>query len=452
MTNNELLEIIKVAEESKVNHDTLRRLLKILENSEGRVGKLKYLKKLLKEKNINEDGLLSIFERVYAGKNVSWESIVTLNNHLLLKNHIMNTEYTKEELNKVTDMLDHLLKKEEDGRKDRIYIRELRNLKLKESPLEEYDFLNTIYISFYNCELINSSDLFSYLLNEMRPLEERKQAFRLLKSNVLAIYREVKIEKMEEKAKKILETYDLYGFEFANTYATLITCILDMDVPKIEEEEERKVYYALYRIMIWIDADKRFLSSYYYHYLINTAIPASEREVIAIFLSEKELILKDKLVKILIEIYREKGLDILKQVKYALLNNGIRTNPLSKKFLFEERDLETLKLARKVLKENGVRKRKDDLARLGELKTKEEKIQFLHHLKAKYTHEIDPAKEKEEKERKRTEAEIKLNTDYTRFVNKKIGLSTLKESLDALTSYDIELTRIRRKTDDGRKI
>ena len=452
MTNKELLEIMELAEENKVNHDTLRRLLKILENSEGRIGKLKYLRKLLKEETINDINLLSIFERVYAGKNTSWASIMALNNHVLLKNHIMNTDYTKEELSKVAEVVEQLLTKEVDGMKDKIYIRELKNLRLKGAPLVEYDFLNEIYIGLYNCELINSNWLFSYLLNAFKPLEERKKTFRLLKANMLSVYPEVKINNMESKARKILETYELYGYDFANTYATLIICTLDIDVPQIADEENIRVYHTLFHTMIRIDAKKQFLYSYYYRYLTDVSISAEEREIIAIFLTEKELLLKDKIIKILIDIYREKGLEVMKQAKYALLNNGIRTNPLSKEFILQESDPEILRLARKVLRENEVRKDKVSLTRLNELTTKEEKEHFLKSLKEKYIHEIDLEKKRAEEERQRKIIEAKLNTEYTLFINKKMGLSALKKSLRALSGYDMELTRIRRNKEDGRKI
>ena len=83
---------------------------------------------------------------------------------------------------------------------------------------------------------------------------------------------------------------------------------------------------------------------------------------------------------------------------------------------------------------------------------KEEKEHFLKSLKEKYIHEIDLEKKRAEEERQRKIIEAKLNTEYTLFINKKMGLSALKKSLRALSSYDMELTRIRRNKEDGRKI
>ena len=117
--------------------------------------------------------------------------------------------------------------------------------------------------------------------------------------------------------------------------------------------------------------------------------------------------------------------------------------------MLNETDLKVVKLARKVFRNNRVRKDTENLCILCDLKTSEEKIEFLSFLENKYQDDIEM---KRSKERERKEKEIALLKAYKDFFNKKIGLEKLEESLEKAQELEFNIIRIRGKRNERREI
>ena len=189
-----------------------------------------------------------------------------------------------------------------------------------------------------------------------------------------------------------------------------------------------------------------FKNSKFYKLATNEEVAPEKRLEFITIICSKNLVLKDELVEELWEIYEEKESDILIELKFAFLNKDIRTNRLCKSFLLNETDLKVLKLARRVFRNNRVRKDKKNLRILCDLKTSEEKTTFLCFLENKYQDDIEV---KRSKERERKEKEQALLKAYQAFLNNKVGLAKLEESLNSSEDLTINLTR-RNKNYEGR--
>ncbi len=450
MTNKELLELIKTAKENTVNVDTLRRLLKIAEQ-DGVISdkKVKLIKELLKEE-INDLELLNIFGKS-CQKRISGTCYFALNNHTLIKSYLNEEDFKKDEWKAILEFVSTL---PENIVTDSIYIKWLKYIQKQKNPLlEELTFFHKVFKESIDTPFIYYNWYFKILLDQNKPLKNRMSISTLLKQNILDMIKaDVKMDDVEKKARKIIKCFELYGYIIANFYATIITCITDLEVPLIESDNEVEVYKALYPIMCHVCMDdnlgKNFQNSYYYKLAINKAINPEKRLDFITIICSRNLVLKDDLVKILWNVYEEKGSDFLIELKFAFLNQGIRTNILCKIFLINEPDLQVLKLARQVFKNNRVRKDTENLCILCDLKRSEEKLEFLSFLKNKYQDDTERKKKEEQEKEEKMQDLLKV---YQCFLNKKIGLEKLEENLKNTQELDIDIVRVR-KGNNGREI
>ena len=96
MTNKELLEIIKLAKEHHVNANTLRRILRLMEqDGEIKENRISQIKILLQEEQINNSMLLTILEKSYQKRTLNWDLICTLNKHIKIRSYVMDQDYEK---------------------------------------------------------------------------------------------------------------------------------------------------------------------------------------------------------------------------------------------------------------------------------------------------------------------------------------------------------------------
>lgn len=452
MTNKELLEIIKTARETSVNVDTLRRILKIVEqDGEISTKKVSQIKELLQKEEINDIELLNILEKAYQ-KRMSWNFFLCLNNHPLIKSYLNKMNFNKEEWKMILEFVSKL---PENIVIDSLYIKWLRFIYEQEYPkLEELQFFHKVFWESINTPLIHYNWYFKYLLDRNMPLKSRNNILNLLKQNIINMLKEnVEIKNIEAKSKKIIKCFELYGHGLTSLYATIITCTIDMDIPLIENDLEMDIYKSLYMRMCYVctndNLEKNFINSYYYKLATDKGITPEKRLEFIKIIGSKTLVLKDELVKELWKIYEKRGKEVLIELKFAFLNNGIRTNILCKEFLLNETDLKVVKLARKVFRNNRVRKDTENLCILCDLKTSEEKIEFLSFLENKYQDDIE-MKINEERERK--EKEVALLKAYKDFFNKKIGLEKLEESLEKAQELEFNIVRIRGKRNERREI
>ena len=449
MTNKELLEIIKLAKENSVNVDTLRRVLKIVEqDGEVSTKKVTQMKKLFQQGNINDDELLNILEKAYQ-KRLSWNFFLVLNNHPLIKSYLNKTDFSKEEWKIILEFVSVL---PVDIVIDSLYIKWLRYT-CEEGILEldELQFFHRVFKGSLNTPLVHSNWYFEYFLDKSKPLNNRSNALALLERNIFNIAREIIISETEAKTRKIVKCYELYGNQFANLYATIITCVVDINVPKLQNDKEMDIYKILYTIMCHINDNLgiNFINSSFYKLVTNKEKSPEKRLEFITIVGNKNLVLKDGLINTLWKIYEEKGEKFLIELTFAFLNNGIRTNILCKEFLLNEPDLNILKQARRVFRNNRVRKDAENLCILSDLKISEEKRELLFFLENKYQDDLEL---EEINEKRRIEEEQALLKAYQDFFNKKIGLEKLEQSLEKSEDLDISMVRVRIKKNDGRKI
>ena len=448
MTNKELLEIIKLAKENSVNVDTLRRVLKIVEqDGEVSTKKVTQMKKLFQQGNINDDELLNILEKAYQ-KRLSWNFFLVLNNHPLIKSYLNKMDFSKEEWKIILEFVSVL---PVDIVIDSLYIKWLRFLCEQEYQIDELQFFHRVFKGSLNTPLVHSNWYFEYFLDKSKPLNNRSNALALLERNIFNIAREIIISETEAKTRKIVKCYELYGNQFANLYATIITCVVDINVPKLQNDKEMDIYKILYTIMCHINDNLgiNFINSSFYKLVTNKEKSPEKRLEFITIVGNKNLVLKDGLINTLWKIYEEKGEKFLIELTFAFLNNGIRTNILCKEFLLNEPDLNILKQARRVFRNNRVRKDAENLCILSDLKISEEKRELLFFLENKYQDDLEL---EEINEKRRIEEEQALLKAYQDFFNKKIGLEKLEQSLEKSEDLDISMVRVRIKKNDGRKI
>lgn len=451
MTNKELLEIITIAKENHISETTLRRLITILEqNDEVNKKQTAYLKTLLKDPDIQDETLLDIWEKSYYKRNVSWETVKALQNHPLIKSFFSSEEFSKEEWKLLLEQIKKLPK---DTVTDSIYIKWLRYLKSESENIKELAFFNQVFKDTLNSELLYMNWYFKYLLNTKIPLKNRENIFNIIKQNILnMLAQNIEIANVNEKAQKIVKCYEQYGYILTSSYATIITCVIDIDIPVIESEIEKNLYIELYKIFSYIsmkeNTEANFLHSIYYKILTNSDIPADRRLEFIKIVTSKRIILKDQIVANLWKVYEKLGFESLTIVYYAFLNNGIKKNQLCKEFFLEEEDAEVLNLAKRVLKKNRIRKDALNLQILQSLISPEEKIDFLNYLDSKYP---DDTEEQEKKEMEITEKTDNLLDTYTAFLEENVGFEDLIQKLDETKNLNINMIRVRVK-DNGRKI
>ena len=448
MTNKELLEIIKLAKENSVNVDTLRRVLKIVEqDGEISTKKVTQMKKLFQQGNINDDELLNILEKAYQ-KRLSWNFFLVLNNHPLIKSYLNKMDFRKQEWAIILEFVSIL---PVDIVIDSLYIKWLRFLCEQEYQIDELQFFHKVFKASLNTPLVHSNWYFEYFLDKSKPLNNRSNALALLERNIFNIAREIIISETEAKTRKIVKCYELYGNQFADLYATIITCVVDINVPKLQNDKEMDIYKILYTIMCHINDNLgiNFINSSFYKLVTNKEKSPEKRLEFITIVGNKNLVLKDGLINTLWKIYEEKGEKFLIELTFAFLNNGIRTNILCKEFLLNEPDLNILKQARRVFRNNRVRKDAENLCILSDLKISEEKRELLFFLENKYQDDLEL---EEINEKRRIEEEQALLKAYQDFFNKKIGLEKLEQSLEKSEDLDIRMVRVRIKKNDGRKI
>ena len=448
MTNKELLEIIKLAKENSVNVDTLRRILKTVEqDGEVSTKKVTQMKKLFQQGNINDDELLNVLEKAYQ-KRLSWNFFLVLNNHPLIKSYLNKMDFRKQEWAIILEFVSVL---PVDIVIDSLYIKWLRFLYEQEYQIDELQFFHKVFKASINTPLIHSNWYFKYLLDKNKSLKNREEIMSIFSRNIFNMAQDTIILEMGAKAKKIIKCYELYGNQFADLYATIITCVVDIDVPKLQNDKEMDIYKILYTIMCHINDNLgiNFINSSFYKLVTNKEKSPEKRLEFITIVGNKNLVLKDGLINTLWKIYEEKGKKFLIELTFAFLNNGIRTNILCKEFLLNEPDLNILKQARRVFRNNRVRKDAENLCILSDLKISEEKRELLFFLENKYQDDLEL---EEINEKRRIEEEQALLKAYQDFFNKKIGLEKLEQSLEKSEDLDISMVRVRIKKNDGRKI
>ena len=453
MTNKELLELITIAKENNVNNETIRELLKLAEQ-DGKIAprKVKLIKELLQNEDINDPILWTIFKKAYQ-KHLAWHYLSELNNHLLIKGYLLDEDYSKEEWEEI---LKFVCKLPHNIVTDSIYVKWLRYVysKNEKTELSELSFFHRVLKNSLSNNMLYSNWYFTCLLDQTKPLSIRYDLLTIIEENVFYILEEnISMIEMEYIMKKIVKCYELYESPLTGLYATVLVCKGDMAIPVIEAKEEYEIYILLYKMMCRGFINEKilinFTTSLYYKIATNPKIPAHKRLEFIKSLTEEELVLKDKIVFMLWQVYDLDGLKKMKLLKYALLNKGIRTNPLCRKFLMNEKDEEVLSLAITVLKNNRIRKDQEGLNLLHTLEKREDKIRCLHTLEAKYP---DNTAAKVRKEQERMRKEQNLLQAYNDFLSKKSGLGKLITRLEESENLDINLIRERKKKNDGRKI
>lgn len=447
MTNNELLELINKAIKYNVNVKTLRKLLKLVEK-DGKISynKIKSLEILLTKAEINDPVLLNILNKLYNKKLINWSLISNLNNHMLIKKYLNNANYDREYLKII---LEHVSLLPVSDLIDKEYIEYLKWLVICEASKEEFEFFHKVFKEAQDTSLVWSDYYFNYFMSSRIPIEKRKLAFDLLKTNVFSMLKNnVLISNLERLVKKIIKAYELYGYNFANLFATINVCFLDIKLPEINNDDELSLYTTLYENICLLDGriGINIFRSLYYNIATYKKASIDKRLEFIRNLREKELLLKDKIILILWEKYSLYGLKYMNALKYAFSNNGIRTNPLCYQFLINLNSLDVLLDSIKTLKNNRIRKDKEGLTRLINAKTNEEIKTILAELNSKY-----PYVNQEEKAREREKLEMKsleLNEMYNKFMNERIGLKSLKESLESTDEKNIELVRLRKKSNE----
>lgn len=437
MTNKELLEIIKLAKEHHVNVNTLRRILRLMEqDGEIKENRISQIKILLQEEQINNSMLLTILEKSYQKRTLNWDLICTLNKHIKIRSYVMDQDYEKEKWKIILKTVS-LFPEEETL--DNIYIKWLKKVDENNTSLEEFTFFHKIFTSALGTDFIFTDWYFTYFLDKGEPLENRLASFSLINQNILNMLKSsTQIENYMKKAQKILEAYEKLDLQVANLYATIITCIIDMDIPSISPKEQ-EVYEVLLKNMCLSCSDKasgmRFLNSKYYDLATKKEVNPKWRLLFIKNVYEKEIIFEDAWIEKLWELGKIEGLAPMLALKQILLKAEEHDLSLWKPFLFHETNPEVLNAASLVLRKRKLRQDKESLMHLTHLKTSKEKLAFLRDLDELYP-----------KDEEKLIANI--NETYDAFLNSKIGLTKLQELLEESTGINTDVVRVRRKENE----
>ena len=264
MTNKELLKILELAQANNIKESTLRILLNVLESKEEiKKEQLIQLKSLLTESDINDEILLKILEKSYHYKNTNWNFIKKLNSHPAIKEYLSHQDFFKDVWKNILEFVSKL---PQVPVLDSVYIKWLKYIQNESEnlTLSELKWFHKIMKESISSPLSHSNWYFTYLLDPKR--EHREEIFNLLKQNIFNMLSEgVNIDQVEIKAQKIVECYQLYGYTLASTYATIIACIIDLDIPLIENDLEKKIYLGLYNVILCLpdSTASNFLNSLY---------------------------------------------------------------------------------------------------------------------------------------------------------------------------------------------
>lgn len=449
MTNKELLKILELAQANNIKEGTLRILLNVLESKEEiKKEQLIQLKFLLKESDINDEILLKILEKSCHYNNTNWNFIKKLNSHPAIKEYLSHQDFFKDVWRNILEFVSKL---PQSPVLDSVYIKWLKYIQNESEnlTLSELKWFHKIMKESISSPLSHSNWYFTYLLDPKK--EHREEIFNLLKQNIFNMLSEgVNIDQVEIKAQKIVECYQLYGYTLASKYATIIACIIDLDIPLIENDLEKKIYLGLYNVILCLpdSTASNFLNSLYYKLVIDKSIHPLKRLLFMQNLGDtiaQKLLLKDDIIAILWQIYEKEDQKAMEILKYAFSNNGIRHNALCRTFLKNETNKQVLELARQVFLINRVRQDTASLQILNFLKTSEEKIEFLHSLDEKYPDNTEKQRAKNKQKEEQTQ---KLLETYTSFLEKNVDLKQLTNVLNASDNLDINLTRIRRKRNE----
>lgn len=451
MTNQELLEIIKLANKKKIKEETLKKLFSLVEQDGGiKTSTVKRLKSLflsskISTHQIEDPQLFIILEEVKRTKEFIWyleqeELIAYLEEliaHPLIKEVLINENYHAMELQSILNTISVLKNKDD----EKLYLEKLSQLPKNE--FQELKFLNLIFKEVLLHEqsvLFKLEPFFTYLMNPNIPLNFRH--------TILSLWLNIRFSKemgktlKEKRLATIIQAYDQYGPEFTQSYISALNTGIDLDLPELSYLEI-ELYINLYNKLSFLCSLKKniaqnFICSFYYLILVNKELPPEQRIEIARLITEPQIILKDKLVKILVKSYLTKGKEHMLCLKYAFLNHGIRTNPLAMQILEAEEDVEVLLPTVQILKLNDVRKDNRSLSKLIKLTEKEEKLEFLHELEKTYAHKKNEPKPQNKEP---------LNEYYEAFLEGKRNLEELKKILEENKRQNVLLVRTKEKED-----
>lgn len=445
MTNKELQELIQVAKDYQVKTTDLKKILKALIKKDGNIYRedLLKLKFLLESHFLEDEKGMALLEKLLKNGYSNWGKLVYLQRHPIIKNYLLDCDFKKEEWEIILDILLRVMP--ENSVLEILYCSKLEHYKNQLSN-EEFLFFHKIFEVTMNSPLIFQDWYWAYLLDQQKPLETRKDILNIL--TVTFFVNQNPPVDVQVRIKKAIKCYELYGRDMAYPYAAVVTCI-DLEMPQVITKEEYDIYINLYKILCYVclkdNVEHNFINSFYYRTLTDSTIDAGKRLEFAENFRVSELILKNDIVRLLWNTYLEEGVVAMNVLKYAFLNNGIRTNILCKTFLEQEKDIEVMSLAREVFRVNRVRKDTESLCLLNDLQTKEEKIAFLQFLKNKY-------RDQDEEKLKREEQERRIQESYNAFLNNKLGLSKLEEALQESEGITVKLVREKRKKESGRKL
>ena len=439
MTNQELQRIITFAKEHKIKVNDLRMLLKLFTKKDGNIYKeqLSDIEYIMIKGFQNDKELKVILEKLLKQDYTNWYSLGNLMYYPYLKKYLSEKEFS----NEVWDVIFYNLRNmPRDYALEKLYCEKLELY--HGNSKKELNFFGDFFESLKSYSLIFENWIWEYFFDNQKSLDEKNAIFYI----ILMLNNEMMPEEANKKAKKVIKCYELYGKKLATSYARALNK-LDLEVPTITDEEI-SIFVNLYDFLFFgcrKNTAINYLNSSYYKILTDKKIKAEKRLEFAKNLIEPKLVLKNSIVDLLWHTYLEQGLDAMNILEYAFLNNGIRTNILCKAFLEQETNIEVLELAREVFRNNRVRKDAENLSILNNLKTPEEKIEFLQFLKSKYpdvSEEMKQQLEKEDEER-RTQEKM-LQESYMAFLNNKIGLNKLKLSLEESQDISVSLIRVKR--------
>lgn len=441
MTNKELLDIIKLAQTNQVKADTLRKILAIVEvNGEVKENRMKHVFSMLSDPNVHDSTLLDILGKVYHGKDI-WPAISLLVNYPSLKEYLVHKDFTRQEWSLI---LDNIYSFSENPLVGDIYLKWLKRIGDTKASLEEFKLFHDVFATSNN-KIVYSNYYWNVLLDPTTPFDERKELFDIISRNILQMEQDIPFVYKDDVLKRIVQAYKLYGFQFADTYATIIFWVADIPMPIMETEEEKNFYITLFDFMclhIPDGQEKNLLNTYFYQYVTNKDIPLDERLAIVRTVKDKELIMKDNIIKMLIDVYKEKGIKALDLVRGALVNNGIRKNKLCREFLMQEESREVLKLASRTFKINRIRHDNECMQMLARLKSENEKLAFLQFLRSKYPDQTEEDIKRRELERKReVQLSNDVNTVYNDFLKNRAGYQKLTNALERAQDYEFSLVR-----------
>lgn len=447
MTNQELQKVIELAKEYKIKINDLKMLLKLFAKKDGHIytKQLSDIEYIMLKGFLNDKELKIILERLLNKGYSNWHRLGYLSCHPILKKYLSEKDFSNEVWNVIFYNLRNMPR---DNILEKLYCEKLE-LYYANSEKEELNFFGEFFEHIMSYSLIFKDWIWEYFFDKQKSLNERKEIFYI----ILRLNNEMKPEEANKKAKKIIKCYELYGEKLATSYARALNK-LDLEVPTIIVEEERSIFINLYDFLFFKCRENtaiNYLNSSYYKILTDKTIIAKKRLEFARNLDEGELVLKNNIVNLLWHTYLEQGLDAMNILKYSFLNNGIRTNILCKTFLEQETNIEVLKLARKVFRNNRIRKDTENLCILNDLQTSEEKINFLNYLESKYPDISEETKQQLEKEaEERQVQENEVQKSYNAFLSNKIGLRELEKTLEESKNIRVILTRTRKN--ERRKI